>query len=159
MLYKIPLDFCGFFQKAGAGKGMNKLRQPPAFEKSSSVKASIDDFIDLIVFTHPGECKFAYDFGFNFWEKEFLNLTVDGFNNSEYPRKFYEENLKEVIQRYESKLTDVKVEIFLSDEDIMIRKYNIRFFVVIAVNGFIKGIQKEPYRKNVVFSLGPVVRK
>jgi hypothetical protein len=159
MLYKIPIDFYHFLQKAGAYKNSKQERLTPDFTKLPSIKDSIDDFIDLIIFTHPGECKFAYDFGFNFWETEFSNLTVERFNNSEYPRKLYEENLKETIQKYEPNLTDVRVEIFLSDEELMISKLKINFFVVIFVHGFIKGIRKEPYRKNVIFSLGPVIKK
>ncbi|MFH1119809.1 MAG: GPW/gp25 family protein [Bacteroidota bacterium] len=159
MLYKIPVDFHYFFQKAGIGKSVKQARLSPEFEKLPTLKASIDDFIDLLVFTHPGECKFAYDFGFSFWETEFSNLTVERFNNSEYPRKRYEENLKETIQKYEPNLTDVKVEILLSDDELMINRLKISFFVVIVVHGFIKGIRKEPYRKNIVFSLGPVIKK
>jgi predicted component of type VI protein secretion system len=157
--YKVPLDFPGFFQKFELSRNKKHLRISPELEKVSSLRSSIDEFLELLVFTHTGECKFAYDFGFSFWESEFQNLTIESFNNSEYPRKRFEDNLKDAIQKYEPHLTDVKVEILLSDEHLVIRKTSIRFFVVIVIFGYIKGIQKEPYKKNIVFSVGPVVKK
>jgi hypothetical protein len=159
MNYKVPIDFYGFFQKIELSRNKKHLRISPELEKVATLRKSIDEFLELLVFTHPGECKFAYDFGFSFWENEFRNLTIETFNNSEEPRKRFEDNLKNAIQKYEPNLTDVKVEILLSDEQLVIRKYSIRFFVVIIIYGNIKGIQKEPYKKNIVFSVGPVVKK
>lgn len=159
MNYRVPIDFYGFFQKFELSRNKKHAGIPPEFEHVSSVKASIDSFIELLVFTHPGECKFAYDFSFSFWENEFKNLSIESFNNAVYPRKRFEENLKETINKYEPRLTDVTVEILLSDEETLIRKTKIRFFVLLVIHGFIKGFQKEAYRKNIIFSLGPVVKK
>lgn len=159
MNYKVPIDFYSFFQKFELSRNKKHLRIIPELEKVTNIRKSIDEFLELLVFTHPGECKFAYDFGFSFWENEFRNLSIETFNNSEVPRKRFEENLKEAIQKYEPNLTDVKVEILLSDEQMIIRKTGIRFFFIVVIFGNIKGVQKEPYKKNIVFSVGPVVKK
>ena len=157
--YQIPMDFYGFFQKIELSRNKKHTKFIPEFEKHTSLKNSIDDFIELLVFTHPGECKFAYDFGFNFWENEFINISIDTFNNSGYPRKNFEEYLKATIETYQPKLTDIKVEVFLSNEETKIKSTKIKFFVVIVIQGSIKGIQKEPYKKNILFSVGPVIKK
>lgn len=157
--YQVPINFYGFFQRIELSHNKKNTRFLPEFDKYSSLKESIDDFLDLLVFTHPGECKFAYDFGFNFWENEFINISIDTFNNSGEPRKHFEDFLKESIESYIPKLTEVKVEVFLSNDEASIKNLKIKFFVVIVIQGFIKGLQKEPYKKNIVFSVGPVIKK
>lgn len=159
MSYSLPIDFHGFFKKAELVRLKKQPRTSFEFRKTSDLKESIDEFIELLVFTHPGECKFANDFGFNFWEYEFSNLSIDTFNNTENPRRNFENNLKEAILKYEPRLSDVKVEVLLSEENLLIKKTRIKFLVMIFIQGFIKGIQKEPYRKNLVFSMGPVIKK
>jgi len=159
MNYKIPMDFYGFFQKTEMNKFKKHVKIVPEFSKETSIKTSIDDVIDLLVFTYPGECKFAFDFGFSFWENEFRNVSIETFNSTLYPRKRFEENLKTAINKYEPRLSDVIVEVLLSDEEIRISKTKIKYFVLIVVRGNIKSAQKEPYRKNIVFSVGPVVKK
>jgi hypothetical protein len=159
MKYKLPIDFYGFFQKIELSKNKKGTRFNLEFRKINDIKESIDQFIDLIVFTHPGECKFARSFGFNFWENEFKNISIDLFNSTENPRKYFEESLKDTILIYEPRLDNVKVEILLSGAETIINKTRIKFLVTISVQAMIRGVQPKPYQKAIVFSVGPVIKK
>jgi len=159
MNYKVPIDFYGFFQRIELSKNKKGTRFVPEFDKLGDLKESIDRFVELLVFTHPGECKFAQDFGFSFWENEFKNFSIDLFNSTDNPRKNFEDNLKVTINKYEPRLEVSNVEILLSDLDSIINNTRIKFLVTITIQGKIKGIQPKAYNKLIVFSIGPVIKK
>jgi hypothetical protein len=159
MNYKVPIDFYGFFQRIELSKNKKRTRFQLNFPRVVDEKTSIDQFLELIVFTHPGECKFAYDFGFSFWETEFSNISVDSFNSNENPRKKFEENLKKTIVNFEPRLDNIKVDIHLSQSETVIHKMKIKYLVTIKIQAVIKGIQPKPYQKTIAFSMGPVVKK
>jgi predicted component of type VI protein secretion system len=159
MKYRLPIDFYGFFQKIELSKNKKGARFELAFGKINDVKESIDQCIELIVFTHPGECKFAPDFGFSFWENEFKNISIDSFNSTDNPRKSFENNLKDAISMYEPRLDNVKVEILLSDAEMTINKTRIKFLVTLSIQALIRDVQPKPYSKVIVFSVGPVIKK
>lgn len=159
MNYRLPIDFYGFFQKIELSKNKKGARFKPVFDHIDDVTESIDQFIDLLVFTHHGECRFQHDFGFSFWDNEFSNISIQDFNTREKPKKDFEDDLKNVIETFETRLKNVQVEILLSEEDAHVQKSKIKFMVLISITGKIKAIQSKPYKKQIVFSVGPVAKK
>lgn len=158
MIYKIPLDFYSLFNTVHPLKINKQVRPKKILQSDENMKASIDSFIDLIIFTHPGECKFAPDFGFDFWGNEFKNIAIETFNNIEYPRKSYQDNLAHVIEKYEHRLREIKVEVLLSQNEGLKNK-KIKYFVMVSIQAIFVGVQNLPYKHSVIFSVGPVKRK
>jgi hypothetical protein len=159
MNYKIPLDFYGFFQKIELSNNKKQTHFDPVFQKVDKVKESIDEFIDLLVFTHPGECVFFHDFGFAFWESQFSNISIEHLNNSEYPKKEFEESLQRSISRYETRLEDVNVEVLLTNQDISPLVKKNTFSVVVSVTGKTKTFPGEPYHRTIIFASETMTRK
>jgi len=159
MNYKIPLDFYGFFQKIELSYNKKQTHFDPVFQKVDKVKDSIDSFIELLVFTHPGECVFLHDFGFTFWESQFNNISVDHFNNSEYPKKEFEDSLQRSITRYETRLDHVSVEVLLTNKEISQLMKKNAFSVIVTVTGKTKTFPAEPYHKTIVFASETMIKK
>ncbi len=142
-----------------SGESQSGAIRKLAMQETDQNKQSIDSFIDLIVFTYPGEFMYDYDFGFCLWNDVFNNISIDVFNNAEYPRKKYTDNLLHAINKYEKRLDDVKVEMVLSDHQTTIRNIMVKFIVYLTITGTIKGLKKVPYQRNIVFSIGPTIMK
>lgn len=96
--YKIPLDFSSIFTNG-------TLSIP-----SCSEMESIDQYIDLLLSTYPGEHQFNKNWGCRIWEMDFVNVKS---------RKQWEDDFvryaKEAIARFEKRLKDVAVEIHIAE--------------------------------------------
>jgi hypothetical protein len=159
MNYKIPVDFYSFFQKAELSQNKKKARFDPIFEGVDRLKDSIDNFIELLVFTFPGECSFLPDFGFPLWENRFKNISITQFNESEFPRKEIEEGLLKSINEYETRLQNIKVEVILMDDESSQFSGKYLYTVKVTVAGTIKTSTAEPYRKTIYFSSETMTKK
>lgn len=158
MLYKKPFDFYSFFTSLDASKNTGQddyiSRSEATFVNAADLTESIDHVIELILFSHPGECTFFYDFSFGFWGKHFNNISVEYFNNTQMPKSLFEKQLKHAITKYESRLTNVGVEIFLSEKGVDSKvKYN-DFSVHVNITGNYKFNPDQVYKKAIVFSAG-----
>lgn len=94
-------------------------------QEKSTLETSIDNMLDLIVFTPKGSFDADIDFGFEYWNHEFSNINVREFNNSyigfaadvramnDITRKMCEESLRNTILDYELRLINpiVKIEL------------------------------------------------
>jgi phage baseplate assembly protein W len=86
-----------------------------------SLKQSIADFIHLVLTTSLGECKFEPDLGCSVWESDF-DVVV-----SAHTLKDQMQNaIKQAIEQKEKRLTKVRVEIKLSQEEILSEGKGIR---------------------------------
>ena len=159
MNHKIPLDFYGFFQKIELSYDRQQTHFDLVFQKVDKVRESINVFIDLLIFTHPGECVFLHDFGFIFWESQFNNISIEHFNSSEYPKKEFEESLQRSISKYETRLENVSVEIRLTNQETSRQTNKRGYSVEISINGKIKTLSVEPYHRTIIFSSETMIRK
>ncbi len=157
-MFELPINLSSVFERI-SGESQSGAIRSLLFYESAPNRSSIDDFIDLIVFTFPGEFMYDYDFGFCFWNDVYNNISIDQFNNSEYPRKKYTDNLTSVINKYEKRLEDVKAEMVLSDKHFLIKDITVKFTVHLTVSGIIVGLKKVPYQRHIIFSIGPTLKR
>jgi len=125
----------------------------------------IDSLIDLIVFTPKGSCHADSDFGFEFWNYEYSNVSMRDFNNgqngtfmngvyNEITRKECQDSIKKSLEAYDSLLKHVDVTIELhSIEPEKRKKVLSRFQVVVKVSGMLDdGLGTfMPYNKEISF--------
>jgi phage baseplate assembly protein W len=76
----------------------------PTFERVS-VEQSVKEFIELLITTRQGECTFNNDFGYEIWSNEFEPIL----NSMQWQPKFME-LVKDMLEKYEKRITDVQVE-------------------------------------------------
>ncbi len=97
--YKIPLDF-GDLIDADAELTKSKRTAFLQLKKTTSLKKSIDEHIELILTTHLGEYKYDRNFGFIIWDREFENMEIDKFNTHNNPKLEIEESLKKSLDEH-----------------------------------------------------------
>lgn len=149
-------------------------KSPILEQESGDMEKSIDNILDLIVFTPKGSFIADPDFGFEYWNHEFSNINVREFNNNylgmvsnvktlnEISRKQCEISLKESILCYEPRLhqPEVKVELDINNKKSrksMPSKYEMK----IMITGFLDdglGIMR-PYEKRISFMVEPIAKK
>lgn len=149
-------------------------KSPVLKQEVSDVEKSIDEILDLIVFTPKGSFAADPDFGFEYWNHEFSNINVREFNNNylglgpnlraadEITRKQCENSLKESILRYEPRLQhpDVRVELEFNNSRgrrSTPSKYSMRILVAGSLDDGL-GITRL-YEKRISFMVEPVAKK
>ena len=143
-----------------------------------SIRASVDAFLELLVFTPKGGFKPDPDFGFEFWSNEFQNFVIKNFNNrtsdanlinhkgENTDKESCEKGLKKNIEEYEPRLKNVRVNLTIV-QNIAITKNDtskaneIKYDVYIKVVGelTIDSLTTEDYVKDIQFAVGPMIRK
>lgn len=96
--YKLPLNFGRFFEENGG-----------RLEKCTEVE-SIDQHIELLLTTCPGEHRFDPDFGCRIWELDFQVIASFKKWND-----LFGQYVTEAIARYETRLADLAVDIQLRE--------------------------------------------
>jgi phage baseplate assembly protein W len=86
-----------------------------------SLKESIADFLHLILTTHLGECKFQPELGCSIWESDFdivvsQSMLKDKMQNA----------LRDALIKNEKRLSNARVEMKLSQEEIVVQGSGIR---------------------------------
>lgn len=141
--YKLPLDIDRLFSDSGG-----------QLEKCSEME-SIDQFLALLITTHPGEHSFNHDFGMKLWELDFENivsLTVWEEQFTNY--------IRQAVEKYENRLRDVVVKIDVRDvarEDALWNAVTVRKQVDIIVTGNVVSTGKKSGFRHVVY-MGPLSR-
>jgi hypothetical protein len=117
--------------------------------EAKTVKASIDDFIELIVFSANGSFKADYFFGFVFQNTKFQNSDQDDQINAKkihgesYNKDNYAYELKLAIEEYETRIRNVRVMIYYDSD---YKK------VSIDINGrYEEDFTENMYEKNITF--------
>ncbi len=159
MKYSIPLNTADVMSPKKSMHQVHDIATTGFLVAHLPDKRAIDDFMDLIVFTRPGECQFAQDFGFSFWSDIHNNISIENFNNTEYPRKKYIDELVATINKYEPRLKGVRAEMLLSQQDYSIDYVRVKFTVRLTITGIITGLKEVPYQRSMIFSVGPTLRK
>ncbi|TWP24074.1 lysozyme [Apibacter muscae] len=136
--YKKPLNFKDIIEK----KDLEK----------TNLEKSIMQYIDLIVTTSFGECKFQELFGCKVWEMDFDLLSDD---NSLRDR--IKNNIKDALKMHEGRLevTEIVVTIGVGRVAALSNSYRVKKGVVALINGFIKKTNR-PFVYKSEFYLGPL---
>lgn len=149
-------------------------KSPILEQETGDIEKSIDNILDLIVFTPKGAFIADPDFGFEYWNHEFANINVREFNNNylgmvsnvktlnEISRKQCENSLKESILCYEPRLhqPDVKVELDINNKKSrksMPSKYEMRIMITGSLDDGL-GVMR-PYEKRISFMVEPIAKK
>lgn len=96
--YKLPLDFSRFFEEGGG-----------QLDKCTELE-SIDQHIEMLFTTCPGEHRFDADFGCRIWDLDFQAIA-----SFELWEKQFKQYIRESIMRYETRITDLNLDIRLRD--------------------------------------------
>ncbi|MCX6270827.1 MAG: GPW/gp25 family protein [Bacteroidetes bacterium] len=68
------------------------------------IEESIKQFIDMLITTKQGECLFNPDFGYEIWTREYEPIL-----NSQKWQPVFMEQIKYLLEKYESRITKVQV--------------------------------------------------
>jgi phage baseplate assembly protein W len=99
--YRLPLNFDSVFEHTDE------------YMKTCSEKESIDQFIEMLIMTCPGEHKFDKNFGSQIWDMDFVKM-ISRVNWE----KDFTHYLIESVTRYEHRITDINVTATISEVDV-----------------------------------------
>lgn len=134
--FSLPVKITGQFYKDNA---------------SSTVKSSIDDFIDLIVISPNGSFKADYSFGFIFQNSRFENSDEDEridskkIHGESFNKNNYAYDLKVAIEKYEPRLKSVQVNM---GYDADTKKVSIEI-----IGRYEEDYAEKLYKKNITFHI------
>ena len=149
-------------------------KSPILEQDAGDLEKSIDNILELIVFTPKGAFIADPDFGFEYWNHEFSNINVREFNNNYLgmvsnmntpngvSRKQCEASLQESILCYEPRLhqPEVKVELDINNKKSrksMPSKYEMKIVITGSLDDGL-GIMR-PYEKRISFMVEPIAKK
>ncbi len=160
MMLKVPVDFSAFFQSHPDESLDRGKKAEPVFPRNENDKEAIDSFLELMLSSYPGECSFFIDFAFSFWGQQHENFSVEQFNNAEQPRNKMENRLRQIIDKYEPRLTDVRVDLLLTQKTHKgKRKSSDNHTIVINVRGLINSGNQTKYHKTIHFDSKDIPQK
>ena len=150
-------------------------KSPVIEREGGDIEMSIDNILDLIIFTPKGSFDADPEFGFEYWNHEFSNINVREFNNNylglmsgvskgdNISRKQCEESIRESILTYEPRLQqpEVKVELDESTSNYQVGNKRPKYEMHVVITGAIDiglGISRQ-YEKRVSFMVEPIVCK
>jgi phage baseplate assembly protein W len=139
--YKLPIKFDSVFNEEG-----KKM-------VTCSEASSIDQYIELLLTTCPGEHKFNKNFGCRIWDMDFERVVS---------RKKWEDDfiayISEAIQTFEKRLKDVSVSISIKDvarQDYALQTTAIKKEVIVYVASRLVS-NNEPCKFHYALYLGPL---
>jgi phage baseplate assembly protein W len=141
LFHKLPVRF-------------NTTSERGVFEMSSCTeKESIDQHIELILTTCPGEHKFNKNFGCRIWDMDFELV---------FSRKKWEDDftahIRQAIRNFEQRLTNIKIKIQIMEvarEDLAMKTTAIKKKIVVFINGKLASTD-EPCGFHYTLYLGPL---
>ena len=117
--------------------------------ETKTIKSSIDDFIELLVFSANGSFKADYFFGFVFQNTKFQNADPDDqIESKKIPGESYNKNnyayeLKLAIEEYEKRIRNLRVMI---DYDTDNKKVSIEVY-----GRYEEDFKEKTYENNITF--------
>lgn len=139
-----------------------------------SLRAMLNNLIELIAYTPRGSCSADPEFGFEYWNYEYVNIQYNTFNNGqvntlaegvhrEITKNECQESIKRSLSIYAPQLKNVNVSVKLNPAGIKqqhTKKVQSKHLVSIFVKGDIdNGICEEPYDKEVIFLMEPTIKR
>ena len=164
---------------------MNYIDTPLSYKKTETTLdlgrglkdqiAVIDNLVELIIFTPKGSFLADPDFGFEYWNHEYVNINYKNFNNGqsistssgphrEITKTECQDSLRESLSAYIPKLININVNIELNatrEEGFKSESIRSKHTARIVVEGSIENElgTLSPYRKEVVFFMEPTIKK
>jgi phage baseplate assembly protein W len=139
--YKLPVRFDAIFDEKGGDMPM------------CSEIESIDQHIELLLTTCPGEHKFDKNFGCKIWDMDFESVVS---------RQKWEDDftayILQAVQKFEQRLKDVTVSIHIMEvtrEDFVMKATAIKKKVIVRINGVLSSSNDRCGFKYALF-LGPL---
>lgn len=96
--YKIPLRFDSVFENTDENM------------ETCSEKESINQYLELLIMTCPGEHKFDKEFGSHIWDMDFERVVSRNRWEGEFCRY-----MQQAVTRYECRITDVEISATIHD--------------------------------------------
>jgi phage baseplate assembly protein W len=136
--YNTPLNFKQLIEKKDVEK--------------TNLDQSIAKYINILVTSSFGECKFNDMLGCNIWEIDF-----DLLSDTNSLRDKFKNDIKETIMMNESRLNLLEVEVSIGVSQIPSYRNSIRFKkkVMMKINGLIKKTNR-PFNFHGYFFIGPL---
>ncbi len=136
--YNTPINFQDLLEK----KDLEK----------TNIESSIGKYINLVVTSSFGECKFNEMFGCKMWEMDF-----DLLSNSNTLRDRIKNDVKEAIKMHENRLDLTEVEIIIKDAPAASYNNALRMKkrIHVIISGFIKKTNR-PFNFKGHFFVGPL---
>lgn len=136
--YKTPIKFKDLIEK----KDLQK----------TSLEYSIGQFINLVITSSFGECKFNEIFGCKIWETDF-----DLLSDYNFLRDKIKNDVKEAIEMHESRLELTEMEVYVGNARAASYNNSVRIKkkINIEIKGFIKKTNR-PFAFNTHFFVGPL---
>jgi phage baseplate assembly protein W len=134
--YKFPLKPADLMQK----------KEHPRI----SMPESVSQVIHLIVITHFGEYKTDELLGCEIWDFDFDNIT-----NYQLFKERIAKSLKQTIENYEPRLSQVRVDIQIQQVEIRIENRRTKSQITLKVAGILTKTN-EPYTYTENFFIGPL---
>ncbi|MCX6252201.1 MAG: GPW/gp25 family protein [Bacteroidetes bacterium] len=123
------------------------------FKKESprcTLKESVARMIHLIAITNYGEYKPDETFGCEIWEFDFENIS-----NSQLFKEQLMKSLKGNIEKHETRLSNVRVNIQLEQVEVMVTNRRTKSRITLSVEGILSRTN-EPFYHTERFFLGPL---
>lgn len=139
-----------------------------------SQTAMIDNLIEMIAFTPRGSCTADPEFGFEYWNHEYVNIQYRTFNNGqvstmadgarrEITKSECQDSIKKSLSIYAPQLKNTIVSVELNPADTRHqyrKKVQPKHIVSIKVEGDVdSGIGIQRYKKEVVFLMEPTTKR
>ena len=162
---------------------MNYINTPLGFRESDASMAinrglkdrmaMIDNIVELIIFTPKGSFLADPDFGFEYWNHEYVNIDYRSFNNGqtisssstphhEITKLECQDSIRSSLASYVPQLINVNINMELNasydggNENVK-SKHSARIVVEGAIENELGTLA--PYRKEVVFFMEPAIKK
>ena len=139
-----------------------------------SQTAMLDNLVELIAFTPRGSCSADPEFGFEYWNYEYVNIQYRTFNNGQISTMYDEthreitksdcqDSIKQSLSIYAPQLKNVNVSVELNPADAKRhyrKKVQSKHLVSIIVEGDLDGgISMNHYKKKVEFLMEPTAKR
>lgn len=128
----------------------------------------LDNLVELIVFTPRGSFTADPDFGFEYWNHEFSNVSCRDFNNGHpcsidnaITRQHCQESLLESLHTYAPMLLEpvVSIELDIPEKQKHYKDITSKYMVNVVITGrYRDGMDYTDYRKVVTFMVEPTVK-
>jgi len=136
--YTLPLSFAGIMQKKD--------------HPTCTLQQSVAQHLHLIITTAFGELPADENFGCSIWEHDFDNIT-----SGHKIKEFIKDSLQSSIDHYEKRLGNVRIDLLISQEELMNSKQGARVKkkINITITGLLQSTnEKFMYEDN--FFTGPL---
>ena len=136
--------------------------------------AMLDNLIELVAFTPRGSCSADPEFGFEYWNHEYVNIQYRTFNNGqvstmadgthrEITKSECQDSIKRSLSIYAPQLKNVNVSVELNPADAKRqhrKRVQSKHLVSITVEGDLdSGISMNHYKKKVEFLMEPTAKR